>query len=188
MRVRVEKLDVLGWIKLYIYIYSCYITNRNLHQITHLLIKNQQICGCLTYQVLSSRKNTAKLIYFWQPCAANTAWNFVHVLNIQVSSARICSRTPSERTRLPVADELLPGRISLGRLIPPLPQLNESPALWTTIWPTLSLYPYLLKDMKVFDLIWGDVIAQVIYMYLFDIFGFIFLWRKGDNHLAPEKK
>ena len=58
-------------------------------------------------------------------------------------SVRIFPRTPPARTKIPDADELLLGRIYLGRLIPELYQLEKPPALQTTVGTTLSPYLFL---------------------------------------------
>ena len=53
------------------------------------------------------------------------------------SISRIWSINHSTRTRLPDIDEILLGKISFGRLIPALSQLDKPPALRTTVRPTL---------------------------------------------------
>ena len=53
-------------------------------------------------------------------------------------SARGFFRPHAPRRRLPDIDELLPGRITMGRLIPTLSQIDEDPQLQTTIVPSPS--------------------------------------------------
>ena len=62
-----------------------------------------------------------------------------HLLWLAAASSTIrCSRSPSQSKTFLDDDEPLPGRISMGRLIPSLYQVEEAPALWTTVGPTLT--------------------------------------------------